>query len=79
MRRASDNRPDVQGHPATVQAIGPDGWAIAERSVDSATPMTVKQTADELRATVRSDSGWLPRIVVLDEQDRDVTDTYNVN
>ena len=78
-RQTHRSRPDGQSRPVTVQAIGPQGWAVAERMVDHSTPLVVEQAADELRATVRSDSGWLPRLVVLDEQGRDVTAAYDVN
>ncbi len=65
--------------PATLYAIGPDGWPCAERIVDHAVPLIVEQVADELRSAVRSDSRWLPRIAVLDEHGRDITASFNVN
>lgn len=65
--------------PATIRAIGPDGWVVAERTVDRATAMVVEDAAEQLRATVRGDTGWTPRIVVLDRRGRDVTARYDVN
>ena len=63
----------------TVCVIGPDGWMVAERPVDFAAAMVVESVADELRALVRSDSGWTPTIVMLDQRGRDVTQHYSVN
>jgi hypothetical protein len=63
---------------AVVRAIGRDGWAVAERPVDYPTPLVVERVADELRAAVRSDTGWTPAIRVLDELGRDVTSRYAV-
>jgi hypothetical protein len=63
----------------TLLAIGPDGWPCSERIVDRAVPLIVEQVADDLRSAVRSDSGWLPRIAVLDERGRDITASFNVN
>lgn len=41
--------------------------------------MIVEQVADELRSAVRSDTGWIPQIVVLDDHGNDVTAVFNVN
>jgi len=76
MPRVHDDR---RHRAVTVQAIGPQGWAVAERIIDSSAPLVVEQAAEALRATVRSDSGGLPRLVVLDEYGRDVTAAYRVN
>ena len=64
---------------AVVRAIGRDGWAIAERPVDYPTRLVVERVTNELRAMVRSDTGWTPTIVVLDEAGRDVTPRFEVN
>ncbi len=62
-----------------VRAIGPEGWALAERPVDLPTTLVVERVADELRATMRHEIGWTPTIVVLDNDGRDVTAAYEVN
>jgi hypothetical protein len=62
----------------TLFAIGPNGWPHSERIVDRAVPLIVEEVADELRSAVRSASGWLPRIAVLDERGRDITASFNV-
>ncbi len=65
--------------PAVVRAIGPHGWVAAERPVDYPTRLVVERVADELRAAVRSDTGWTPTLIVLDENGRDITCHYDVN
>ncbi len=62
-----------------VRAIGPEGWALAERPVDWPSSLVVERVADELRATMRNEIGWTPTIVVLDHDGRDVTAAYEVN
>lgn len=79
MSRPAARRAGREARPATICAIGPGGWAVAERSVDYATTMLVEQAADELRSGVRSETGWTPRMVVLDDRGRDVTADYRVN
>jgi hypothetical protein len=39
----------------------------------------VEDAAEQLRAAVRSESGWTPPIVVSDMRGREVTFRYNVN
>ena len=62
-----------------VRAIGSQGWAVAERPVDHPTLLSVERVADELRSTVRSETGRTPIIVVTDPDERDVTAAYEVN
>lgn len=69
----------MEKRPAVVRAVGRDGWVVAERPVDYPTPLAVERVADELRAAVRSDTGWTPTVIVLDEAGRDVTARYGVN
>ena len=68
-----------QRRRATVSAIGPDGWPCAERPVECAIALIVEQVADELRSAVRSDTSWVPRIVVHDHDGNDITAEFNVN
>jgi hypothetical protein len=56
-----------------VQAIGPDGWVVAERSVDRPNRMLLEDVAEQLRALVRSETGWTPRLRVLDSGGHDVS------
>lgn len=78
MTRRSAAAPRYAGS-ATIQAIGPDGWAVTERVVDHAVGLVVEEVAAELRAAVRRDTGWQPRIVVLDDRGRDISTHYDVN
>jgi len=68
-----------RGPPLTVFAIGRDGWAVAERPIDFVSAIVVESVADELRAAVRSDTGWTPTIVVVDRYGRDVTPDFKVD
>jgi len=81
MRQLSTRHPKPipRSRPATIQAIGAEGWAVAERMVDARSPLVVEEAADELRAAVRSDRGWIPRLVVFDDQGLDVTANFDVN
>ncbi len=62
----------------TLLAIGPQGWAVAERRIDHPTPLIVADVADQLRAAVRSDTGWTPTVLVLDRSGDDVSSRYPV-
>ena len=62
-----------------VLAIGRQGWAVAERRIEHATPLVVEAIAEQMRGTVRADSGWMPTIVVLDAAGDDVTARYRVD
>jgi hypothetical protein len=61
-----------------VLAIGRQGWAVAERRIEHATPLVVEAIAEQLRGMVRADSGWMPTIVVLDVTGDDVSARYRV-
>ncbi len=76
--RPGRSRRHVPG-TVTLLAVGPQGWAVAERRIDHPTPMIVAEVADQLRAAVRSDTGWLPTILVLDETGADVSRRYPVD
>jgi hypothetical protein len=69
----------AHGRSVTIQAIGPQGWPVAERVVDYVTEITVEDAAEQLRAAVRSDYGWQATIVVRDARGRDITRRYRVN
>lgn len=49
------------------------GWVVAERTIDHPTVQLVEDAVAALRASVRAESGWSPRIAVVDGQGRDVT------
>ncbi|HTS15267.1 MAG TPA: hypothetical protein VMH24_06345 [Candidatus Sulfotelmatobacter sp.] len=62
-----------------IRAIGPMGWVVAERPLDTASPITVEDAVEALRSSVRSETGWVPRIVILDHDGRDVSTRYRVD
>jgi hypothetical protein len=72
------HRPRQPVGPFVVRAIGRDGWPVAERPVDRGASLQVVLVADELRAQVLADVGWLPRIVVVDARGRDVSEAFEV-
>jgi hypothetical protein len=63
----------------TVQALGHDGWVVAERSVDHPSSLILDQVADQLRAHVRGETGWTPTLRVLDPQGRDVSARFRLD
>lgn len=80
--RAAGGRARCRYHAArgvTIRAIGPEGWPVAERPVDDPGAITVESVAEALRAGVRNDTGWTPRIVVLAPDGRDITSAYRVD
>jgi hypothetical protein len=63
----------------TMQALGPDGWAVAERFVDHPSPMILEDVAEQLRALVRVETGWTPTVRLLDPRGRDVSARYELD
>ena len=63
--------------PVIVQAVGRDGWVVAERRLDHGLSILIEDAADALRSAVRLETGWEPRIVVQDEEGHDLTARYN--
>jgi len=76
--RARRRTGSEQTATVAVLAIGRQGWAVAERRIEHATPLVVEAVAEQLRGMVRADSGWMPTIVVLDATGDDVTARYRV-
>ena len=68
-----------QPGPVTVIAIGREGWAVADRRVDVPLPTLVEDAAEQLRALVRSEHGWQPRIVVLTADGQDISTEFRVD
>jgi hypothetical protein len=73
------SRPARPSPNLRILAIGPNGWAVAERIVEHPIPMLVEQAAEELRWAIRSETGRTPLIMVLDDRGRDLTRSFDVN
>jgi hypothetical protein len=63
----------------TVQALGHDGWVVAERSVDHPSSPILEDVAEQLRALVRGETGWTPTVPALDPQGRDVSASFRLD
>jgi hypothetical protein len=64
--------------PVTIYAIGPDGWVIVERRVDFATRIVVEDAVDAVRAAVRAETGWDPRVEVRNDRGRDMSRRFGI-
>jgi hypothetical protein len=78
VKKPRTRSPHQRAARLTVFAIGHDGWPVAERPLDFVDPMIVESAAEELRAAVRNDTGWAPRIVIVDWHGHDVTSRFRV-
>jgi hypothetical protein len=60
----------------TIVAIGPDGWAVVERTVDYASQQVVEDAIGAVQAAARGLTGQDATIVVRDGRGRNVSARY---